>query len=107
MKTFNVVLSVALAGLLSGAAEARPRQAETVDRVVRYADLNLNNPAGIARLHARIRAAARDVCSRVERHNWLALSQARACTEQAVARAVAAVNLPALTRVASNPRLLR
>ena len=45
------------------AAQGAPQNVEVQTRTVSYADLNLNSAAGRARLDARIRAAARAVCS--------------------------------------------
>lgn len=66
-------------------------------RVVAFADLDLNHSAGVAALYARIRSAAREVCEPLIASDRSAVASARACAEQAIERAVAAVNAPQLT----------
>ncbi len=59
--------------------------------IVRYHDLNLNSPEGIAGLYERLHAAAVDLCTSVEGHQPLneALAVEReACINHAVAQAV-------------------
>ena len=103
MKTFNTLLTIALATLAVGVAQAQPAGAETPSSVVNFADLNLHSPAGVAQLHARIRAAAREVCGSAGRHNLRDVSRVRACKSQAVARAIALVNTAALNSLVSSP----
>jgi UrcA family protein len=75
--------------LLCGNAIAGERA--TLERVVRYADLNLNNPAGVQTLYRRISAAARAVCGRNEALS-IVRHKANECTEKAIDDAVTQVN---------------
>jgi UrcA family protein len=93
---------VAFAGL-AGMAASNPAQAADAAKAgprkvtVEYADLNLSNPQGVEQLYSRINAAAGQVCAdpgSKSLGNWL---QTRICTRQSIERAVAAVDLPALT----------
>jgi UrcA family protein len=72
---------------------------EATQRRVRYADLDITRSAGAAALYTRITAAARAVCeptlSTWEQESIA--SRSRRCREQAIERAVADVNAPALT----------
>ena len=63
MRTVQAICSLLWLGsaLLCGNAIAGEA---TRERVVKYADLNLNNPAGVQTLYRRINAAARAVCGR-------------------------------------------
>jgi UrcA family protein len=65
-------------------------------RRVNFADLDLTKTAGAAVLYARIKSAAREVCISTD---WLPKMSTVTdeCRAQAVARAVADVNAPALT----------
>jgi len=101
---FDLISSALLAfGALVATAGSNPAlAAEAEDSAprkitVQYADLNLSSAQGVERLYFRITAAASQVCavsgSRLLQH-WL---QARICTNQSIERAVAAVDLPALT----------
>jgi UrcA family protein len=103
MKTFNTLLTIALATLAAGVAQAQPSGAETPSSVVNFADLNLHSPAGVAQLHARIRAAANEVCGSASRHDLREGSRIRACKLQAMTRAIALVNTAALSSLASRP----
>lgn len=52
--------------VLSLALVATPASAEKVSIPVQYADLNLDNPAGMATLEGRIEAAAKKICGKAE-----------------------------------------
>jgi UrcA family protein len=90
MKTVQVICSILWlsSALLCGNAVAKDVVKE---RVVRYADLNLNNPAGVQALYRRITAAARSVCGRNESLS-IGLAKAKECTARAIDEAVARVN---------------
>lgn len=68
----------------------------TRQRVVNYADLNLNNHAGVKALYRRIRGAARSVCSASE----ISLVQRQAkheCVQNAIDGAIGDVDNTNLT----------
>ena len=76
----------------AGAAAALPA------RVVRFDDLNLGQPRGVAILYGRIQAAAGQVCGDAQRVGSRIVSTAwQVCVAKAVDRAVARVDRPALT----------
>jgi UrcA family protein len=58
---------------------------------VRYYDLNLNNPEGVASLYGRIHAAALDVCG-AQLLNRVLYSEWNECVAHAVANAVKGVH---------------
>ena len=65
---------------------------------VRYSDLNLDDAAGVAKLYARLQAAAEKVCDTGYRPQALFLVHGwRACVTAALEQGVAAVDRPALT----------
>ena len=65
---------------------------------VRYSDLNLDDAAGVAKLYARLQAAAEKVCDTGYRPQALFLAHGwRACVTAALEQGVAAVDRPALT----------
>jgi UrcA family protein len=72
------------------AAEVRTG-VQPAQQVVRYGDLNLGSREGIDRLYLRIVAAASDVCGREDGRSLAAWARFRACSEQAIAHAVATV----------------
>jgi UrcA family protein len=85
MKTL-LCLVFAIAASAAFSADSRDPQ---VARVVRYGDLDLTRPAGVATLHSRIRSAASVVCrpsfdDRAPEH----VAATRFCVQQAVARAL-------------------
>jgi UrcA family protein len=95
-----VLLLSALAGTLvnvdiAAAAEPSP---EFLTRHVNYSDLDLTRKAGAASLYSRIKSAARAVCDPIGGDVFQqSYSRMHGCVEQAIARAVADVNAPALT----------
>ena len=92
----RMVALLAIPALLfadSGMAATRTDEAPSV--TVRYHDLNLNSPEGIANLYERIHAAAVVVCKSVEGPqlvNRVFWSEWNACINHAVANAVHAVH---------------
>ena len=69
---------------------------EPLTAVVSYADLNLDKQAGAAKMYQRLRGAARRVCAPLEGRHGVEM-QLRECVDEAVARAVAQIDRPALT----------
>jgi UrcA family protein len=66
---------------------AREPEVQTRSTIVRFSDLNLSNPEGVAALYKRIKVAAHRVCTgRSVRTRW---SKADAqCKREAIAKAV-------------------
>ncbi len=107
----------ALAGLFASPLNAFVSMAATIDgplpsRVVEYGDLDLGRDSGVATLYSRIRSAAKEVCEPIDVVFIKLLRERFDCRKDAVARAVADVNSPALTNyylaktknIAGNPR---
>jgi UrcA family protein len=83
----------ALSAAQSAPALARVDEAPSI--IVRYHDLNLDNPQGIASLYGRIHGAAVDVCKSEEgpQHiNRVLWDEWNTCINHAVAEAVRAVH---------------
>jgi len=70
---------------------------EAMKKTVTYGDLNLANSQGIERLYRRIVGAAQQVCSALNGRSFEEKQEFSICTTQSIARAVAAVDQPALT----------
>ncbi len=65
---------------------------------VHFGDLNLDQPSDVATLYRRIRLAAESVCGeRLLPGHFIISPHWRGCVAQAVQRAIASVNRPALT----------
>ncbi len=64
---------------------------------VSYADLNLNTPAGVEALYARLRTASRSVCEVGQRRALADVMASRSCYRQVLATAVSSANVPTLT----------
>ena len=62
-----------------------------------YADLDLNTPAGIDELYARLRTAARSVCNVGERRSLAEAMAAKSCYAEVLGTAVDDAKLPTLT----------
>jgi UrcA family protein len=88
------LLAALLGGLATGGMAADLPQVH-----VKYADLNIDTPAGAARLYQRIRGAAIAVCPAFDARNLAGRAAVEACRTRAIADAVAAVHNPSLTRV--------
>ena len=74
----------------SGLAATAP--AELRHEVVRFADLDLTQPAGARQLYRRIESAAHEVCAGYGLRDY-----DRRCADAAITRAVAEVGAPLLT----------
>jgi UrcA family protein len=98
MKAVSLVLAAILSSVVVGAAHATARNAETLQKEIRFEDLNLNHSAGAKRLYQRIRLAARQLCGEPNRLITARADSARLCANEATARAVERVNSPLLTK---------
>jgi UrcA family protein len=86
--------------LFAHSALAAPRVDEAPSEIVRYHDLNLNSPEGVAGLYRRIQGAGADVCHSVEGSafvNRLFWTEWNDCVSHAVANAVKAVHNDSLS----------
>jgi UrcA family protein len=98
MKTgIRFTLLAVLICSLNGVAGAVDTGAEPLKRVVNFADLDLTRNAGVTVLYARLQSAARMVCEPFNVRALGSLVTMRRCVEEAIERAVAKVNAPALT----------
>jgi UrcA family protein len=93
----STVAVVALAGVTSllrtePAAAAVSAEDAPPSVTVRYHDLNLNSPEGVARLYGRIRVAAGEVCHSLESRELGREALWNDCYNHAVANAVKAVH---------------
>ena len=89
-KHFTKLLTVAAALALTGIAGATTR-GEVPSTVVHYGDLALNTKAGVAKLHARIHAAAKLVCDSIDSRVLGLREQYDLCVSDALKEGVAAV----------------
>jgi len=70
---------------------------ETVSRLVKFADLNLNDPKAVVTLYERITTAADSVCEPVNSRIIETQAHIRHCQREAIAQAVRDVNSSSLT----------
>ena len=99
MKTSAIAIAALATICLTATAQATTTGRKMYQQVVSYGDLNLENEADAAILHGRIKAAARNVCGLKQMLIPIELkSPLHACVEDAMARAIADVNAPKLTR---------
>ena len=91
MKTF---LKIALMTLIASAAAQADEPRNLIK--VQYADLILDSPVGAQRLLSRLKGAAHDVCASEDGKGLAAYAHFTACTERALASAIAAINKPTL-----------
>jgi UrcA family protein len=101
--TIHSLLFLALASVASSFA-----MADTVVTVksetVRYDDLRLISAVGAAVLYGRLRGAAERACSSLDGKTPQLSSRYRACVDDTVAKAVAEVNEPVLTKFYESKR---
>jgi UrcA family protein len=69
--------------------------------IVKFGDLNISNPQGAATLYARIRSAAKSVCSQFDGRRLEEMAKRDACINKAILGAVTKVNNSALSAVYS------
>ena len=103
-----VVISKLAAAAVGYCLLAAPANADSVrvndgvpTLVVKYADLDLSTDAGARKLYARLSAATRRVCADPGSRDLRMQALADACRQQALDRAVRAVNNTALAAVHS------
>jgi UrcA family protein len=97
MNTNNPIRITFAAVALMAALTTGVRAADVPQVHVKFADLNINTPAGAAALYHRIRVAADQVCALPVTGDLAFRAKTQACTDRAVANAVATVNNPTLT----------
>jgi UrcA family protein len=85
--------SALIGNVLAAAPDGKPPR-----QVVNFADLDVSRPQGIAILYRRIESAARGVCGHVSERELSQAIRWHVCLDEAIARAVSTVSLPALTR---------
>ena len=102
LKQLKLIAGIAI--VASGMAAALPQAASAESVVVHsvavhYADLDLDNAAGVQALYHRIVNAAESACGRYEVGDLRAKRDQRSCYEAAVAAAVADIDNAALRAV--------
>jgi UrcA family protein len=91
------IVSIIATTLVVFAAASSALAAEPSDRLtkkVTYGDLNLESPEGAKALYARLRFAAREVCSPLEGRELSHGSAWKVCVNDAMESAVAKINKP-------------
>jgi len=91
----TMVVGIASAPVASAAAAS----AETPSITVRYGDLDLSHAAGAAILYSRVHAAANLACAQFEGRAVASFFRKEACVQQAVARAILAIDKPMVSEV--------
>jgi UrcA family protein len=71
---------------------------------VRYDDLRLTSQVGVAVLYGRLRGAAERACAPFESQQLSAKARYRACYDEALSKAVTAVDHPGLTQYHESKR---
>ena len=92
----RALLAVAIASICTIANAGSPDQ--SAQRTVRFADLDLSRPAGVAVLYQRIRMAAREVCQPLDERDLMLLAASRSCVRDAIDHAVDDVHSLTLSR---------
>jgi UrcA family protein len=103
-RSILLAVSAVAIGVLSIASAGAADQHDRYSTSVRFSDLNIHTPEGIATLYRRIRQAAEAVCRPYEIRELEQESGARICFDDAVANAVKSVNLPSLTAYVNTKR---
>jgi UrcA family protein len=80
-----------------GVAAETETRSDIPSVTVRYGDLDLNTPAGVEVLYARLRAASKAVCHVDERRPLAETMAAKSCYLQVLGTAVDDAKLPTLT----------
>jgi UrcA family protein len=93
----TMFLTTVLAASAQLAFATDPIDASRRHVTVRFADLSLSTPAGVAALYQRLRGAAQDVCREEGTKDLESTVRVKACVTAAVSEAVTEINNPALT----------
>src|SRR6266850_4134105 len=99
MNTVNRIVGLIVLASFTSLALGAATSDNPPQRVVSYADLNLNHKAGAQTLLLRIKSAAREVCAPQMNTAVTARRRYQQCLSQAIGRAVADVNAPVLAQV--------
>jgi UrcA family protein len=91
------VFGVLMSGSLAANAQRAEAAAQMPSVAVNYADLNLNTPAGVEALYARLRAASRSVCNVGQGRALADAMASKSCYREVLATSVGNANLPTLT----------
>jgi UrcA family protein len=102
IKTNGTILAVcAAAAMLSAFVATSASAGESNDQVrsetVKFDDLNLSAPAGVAALYQRVHAAATHVCADEQTGDLASWKRFKSCINQAEGRAVKGINAEAFT----------
>lgn len=87
-------IAATLLAIAAGAALAAPGYAAEIDapqKIVRYAELNLQTPEGVQVLYQRLNGAARNVCAAQDGRSLREQTAYRNCVSLSLDRAVRAV----------------
>jgi UrcA family protein len=106
LRTLNkaAITLLALAALQGTAHAVAPPDDTRV--TVSFAELNVNSSAGAEKLYHRIASAAEKVCGPTVANAAIgALFARKRCISESIARAVAQVDAPALTRYFENDKI--
>lgn len=99
--SLTTLAALALASF-AAAAGAAPTGGAPPSMTVRYADLNLRTPEGVASLYRRLTAAASQVCPLAYTPDLHTQELSKQCQHAAIERAVRAIGNPMLARVATD-----
>ena len=94
--TFAALTTICLAVAATTVRAADMSSDSVPMKTVTYGDLNLATPQGVEWLYRRIVGAAQQVCGALNGRSFEEKQQFSICTTQSIARAVAAVDQPAL-----------
>jgi UrcA family protein len=95
MKFTTALVASILSFTTLDATAAAPTDTHSI--TVEYGDLNLDRPAGVAKLYSRIKGAARQACDEQSNEQMVSKQIYRACVTQAVSTAVARIDRPMLS----------
>jgi UrcA family protein len=99
---FKSALIGGLIGLLplaAVAAQDSPSRVEGPAVIVKYADLDINTPAGAEKLYERIEQAAAQLCPQVASQELARYAASLRCRNAIVAHAVSGIDSPQLAAV--------
>ena len=88
---------VAVGWAVTGGSAHAGEAGEALTKTVNYGDLNLDTEAGARVLYARLRVAAKEVCSPLAGRALSLQARWQACYDHAIASAVADVNHSTVT----------
>jgi len=104
MRSMKTMLLASVLAVAASSLAMADTLVNVKSETVRYEDLRLSSPVGVAVLYGRLRVAAERACAPLDSLQLSAKARYRACYDDAMAKAVTNVDHPGLTQYYESKR---